>query len=289
MKILLYAVILIFSLSSVYGAGLEIVPAAAPASLPVVPLKKGQIPQSIVAYGEGPIAQAYLSFPTRRYDHEVLGDAIEAAGLTITLDHGKVLEYELPANRVFEDLIPRLIDLDARGADKIVVVESDVRLGASMAVYGLREGRIVKVAATSFIGRPYRWLNPLGAGDFNGDSVPDLALVSTPHIGGTLKLYSYTPPRLESYAQKGGVSTHFIGSTDLGMGAVVRCREKDLILAPNQQHDKLLLLEWVDGEIIETASAPLSVEMVSGLSPAGHNRWLFMLKNGSCYMVKAVP
>lgn len=285
--------ILIFSVSSVYGGGLEVAPAAVPASSPVVPLKSGQIPQSTVAYGEGPIAQAYLSFPTARYDHGVLGDAIEAAGLTITLDHGAVLNYKLPPDRVFEDLMPRLVHLDTKGSDKIVVVESDVKLGASLAVYGINSGigsgRIEKVASTPFIGRPYRWLNPLGVGDFNGDAVPDLAIVSTPHIGGTLKLFSYTPPNLASYAQKDGVSTHFIGSTDLKMGAVVEGKEKDLILAPNQQHDKLLLLEWIDGKIIETARASLPAAMVSGLSPAGINQWTFRLKNGSYYTVNAVP
>jgi hypothetical protein len=231
----------------------------------------------------------YLSSPTRRYDHGVLGDAVEAASLTVVLDHGKELKFELPRHRVFEDLQPRLVNLDGKGTDEIVIVESDVRLGASLAVYGLRDGRIEKVAATPFIGRPNRWLNPLGAGDFNGDSVMDLALVATPHIGGILKLYSYTPPTLRSYAQIGGVSTHFIGSTALGMGTVVKGKLKDLILAPSQRRSRLLLLEWVDGKINEKAVLLLPAEMVSELVPADPNQWTVGLKDGTFYRIKAVP
>jgi len=289
MRSLVYAIASVFAALTCHASSLKLskTPAFEPSPMP--PLLNGQIPHSSVALGEGIIAKAYFSSPTMRYDHGILGDKIEAAGLTVVLDDGQELRFELPDSRVFEDLEPRLFNLDAEGTDEILVVESDVRLGASLAVYGLDKGKVHRIAATPFIGRAYRWLNPVGAGDFNGDSAPDIAIVATPHIGGILELFSYTPPSLTSYARRRGVSTHSIGSTALGMGRVVRGESKDLILAPSQRHNVLLLLEWIDGKIIEKARVTLPAAMDSGLVPTGDNRWTFRLENGSWYTVKAVP
>jgi hypothetical protein len=289
MKSFVYAIPLIFVALTSHGSSLELSRVSMPEAAPTKSLLNGQISHSRVAQGRGVIAKAYFSSPTRRYAHGVLGDDIEAASLTLILIDGKELRYELPESRVFEDLEPRLVNLDAKGADEVVVVESDIELGASLAVYGLRKGEVEKIAATPFIGHAFRWLNPIGAGDFNGDSMIDLALVSTPHIGGILKLYSYTPPKLTNYAVMRGVSTHSIGSTALGMGRVVKGELKDLILAPSQRHNELLLLEWIDGNIIEKTRVPLPASIDSDLAPAGHNRWTFRLQNGYYYLVKVKP
>lgn len=279
--------LILLSLTS-HASSLVLSRVPAPEPLPDSPLLSGQIPHSRVATGKGTIAKAYLSSPTWRYAHGVLGDEIEAASLTLVLDNGKELGYELSESRVFEDLAPRLVNIDEKGTDEIVVVESDSKLGASLAVYGLRKGKVEKIASTPFLGHSNRWLNPLGTGDFNGDSVMDLAIVSTPHIGGILKLYSYTPPDLTSYAQMRGISTHFIGSTSLGMGAVAKGEMKDFIIAPDQRHKELLLLEWIDGKIVEKARVPLESRIVSDLVPTGNNQWTFRLLNGSYYEVKIV-
>lgn len=290
MKSLFFTLTLVaLTAATSHGASLELSSAPAREAPATLPRAEGQIPQSRVAHGDGIIAQVWLSSPTGRYDHGVLGDAIEAAALTLVLRDGTPLRYELPASRVFEDLQPRLVNLDGEGAEEIVVVETDIGLGASLAVYGIRDGAVEKIAATPFLGRAHRWLNPTGAGDFNGDGVMDLALVATPHIGGVLELYSYTPPRLTLYARYRGVSTHSIGSTALGMGTVVQGREKDLILAPTQRHDGLLLLEWVDGKIVEKARAALTAPMEGDLVRAGENRWTFRLEDGIHYSVKAIP
>lgn len=288
-SVVFYTIAIIFLAAPSFGSSLELSSQPAPKSLPMTPLLKGQIPHSKVALGEGAIAKAYLSSPTRRYAHGVLGDGIEAASLTVVLKNNERLNYTLSESRVFEDLQPRLFNLDSKGADEIVVVESDLRLGASLAVYGLRMGKVEKLAATPFIGHANRWLNPIGAGDFNGDKSTDLAIVITPHIGGILKIYSYTPPKLTEYAQMRGVSTHSIGSTALGMGKVVYGESKDLILAPSQHHTELLLLEWIDGEIILKASVKLSAAIDGDLVSTGYNQWSFRLQNGNHYTVKAIP
>jgi hypothetical protein len=43
----------------------------------------------------------------------------------------------LPETEVFEDLAPRLADLDGDGKAEIIVVQSHRDLGARLAVYGL--------------------------------------------------------------------------------------------------------------------------------------------------------
>ena len=107
---------------------------------------------------------------------------------------GKRLQVDLPPRRVFEDLEPRLVDVDDNSRDEIMVVESDSKfLGASLALFRHRRRPTqTDCGHLSFLGQPYRWLNPLGVGDYDGDGKLDIALVATPHIGGKLRLYRFT-------------------------------------------------------------------------------------------------
>ena len=107
MRSVVYAIPFIFITLTSHGSGLELSSAPVPETLSTTPLLSGQIPHSKAAGGSGAIAMAYLSSPTKRYAHGVLGDKIEAASLTLVLDDGKELRYDLPETRVFEDLQPR--------------------------------------------------------------------------------------------------------------------------------------------------------------------------------------
>jgi hypothetical protein len=108
--------------------------------------------------------------------------------------------YSLPSHRVFEDRVPRLVDLDGDGRDEILLVEADVVFGAALVVLGLRNDAIVERARGPAVGSSFRWLNPVGVSDFDGDGRSDLASVTTPHIGWVLTLLHYRPPRLEPFA-----------------------------------------------------------------------------------------
>ena len=98
------------------------------------------------------IAAARYDDPTTRYAHGVLGDAIEHGTLVLETDAGRTVRVILPESRVFEDIEPRLADLDGDGNPEVIVAESDAARGARLAVYGT-DGLI---AANEFIGTRFR-------------------------------------------------------------------------------------------------------------------------------------
>ena len=214
---------------------------AAASSAP--PAAATRIPDSQAVRGTRNIAWAWLGSPTNRYPHDALGSALHAANLHVLLvqpdGSHRPLSLELPPNRVFEDRLPRLADLDGDGRDEIIVVESDARLGSSLVVYGLRLGAaarqpvLAQLARSPFIGTANRWLNPVGVADFDGDGSLDIAAVLTPHIGGVLTLYRYQPPALEPLAQLPGVSNHRIGMVEQQLAAIVDTpRQRPAVILP---------------------------------------------------------
>lgn len=246
--------------------------------------KPDQLPHSRVAKGTNHIHMAWFGGATDRYQHGILGDTLEASQLLVQTQEGKQLTFSLPDNRVFEDLEPRLVDLDKDKKDEIIVIESDVNSGASLAVYAIVSGQLKAVASTPFLGQSNRWLNPVGVGDFDGNGRLDIALVATPHIGGILRLYEFSDSGLRLFSEYAGVSTHKIGSINLGLGQVVESTPKDLLILPNQYHDALMLLEWTQSGIKQIAKTRLNGRLESSLIPVKKkDHWYFRLDNGDFY------
>ena len=280
-------------LSLFYKGGSTVFPielkihAAGPPSIDISATSRpDQLPQSRIARGSRNILTAWYAGPTNRYRHGVLGDKLEASRLVVETAEGKRLHVELPSARVFEDLEPRLADLDGDHRDELIVVESDTRYGASLAVYGILTGRLVRMAATPFLGQPNRWLNPLGVGDFDGDGRPDIALVATPHIGGRLRLYRFEDGTLSLFAEYPGVSTHRLGSTELGLGRVIAAVPRDRLLVPNQARRAMMILAWSPDGWHEMTRTELPGILGSSLIPLRDGRWRFRLENGKSYEIQ---
>lgn len=171
--------------------------------------------------GGSGVTQAWYVAPTTRYRHGVLGDATEAGGLAVRDASGGQHVYMLPEDSVFEDITPRLADLDGDGGAEVIVVRSYLTRGAALAVFGIRNGELVRIAETAPIGQAARWLNPAGIADFTGNGRPEIAIVKTPHIGGRLEFWRLNGGSLSRVAALNGFSNHVIGSRSLGLSAIV--------------------------------------------------------------------
>ena len=166
------------------------------------------------------IREAWYSEPTRRYPHGALGDEIEAGALKVRDVNGQVFTFRLPRTEVFEDITPRLVDLDRDGRTEVVTILSSTTRGASVAVFGLVGNAIIKKAQTEFLGRRFRWLNIAGIARFRGLFRPEIAIVEKPHLEGVLKFYRYRNGQLTSNRSAIAFSNHEFGSNELRLSAI---------------------------------------------------------------------
>lgn len=250
------------------------------------------IPHARVVTGARDIAAAWFASPTERYGHGVLGDRIEASVLKVETASGEFLSHELTVESVFEDLTPRLADIDGDGRDEIIAVHSYGDGGAAVALFGIRDSRLVRLAESEPVGLPNRWLNPVGAGDLDGDGKSEIAVVRTPHIGGILILYSWQGRRLTETARKFGFSTHDMGSTVLGMSALLDIDGDggDEILVPDQSRMNLKAVGYAEGVFHILWSVPNDKRIVTSivttnLDGQGGADILYGLADGSVMML----
>jgi len=271
--------------SAAMGLMLEPAPAhcgkAAPGVDVTPPAAAQRLAGSQVAQGERNMAWAWLGSPTERYPHAALGSSTHAGSVHVltATPSGALQEviYRLPINRVFEDLTLRLADLDQDGRDEIIVIESDALRGASLVVLGLEDvqnGKTLKEKARSQpAGSTFRWLNPVGVADFDGDGKQDVAAVITPHIGGVLTLYHYRPPQLVPYAKAMDTSNHLMGSPEQQMAVIVQVPgQRPTIIVPDMSLKALHALRWegsgADGkfkELTNVMSLPARVQRITGI------------------------
>jgi hypothetical protein len=273
---------------SLTGEKFSLTPAL-PAKISVV--KADPIPDGRVALGDGMISQAWLSEPTLRYRHGVLGDNVEAEMLNLRLKDGSVLTFQLPNDSVYEDLEPRLIELN--GEEAVLVVRSYLNAGAAIAVYGVDGEKIEALGESYPIGLSHRWLNPVGAADFDGDGITEIAAVVTPHLSGLLTLYQRDGDRFVRDGVRSGYSTHFIGSTVLAMSLIEDANGDGIadIILPSLDRDSLDVVSFATGRGRELLSLPQSSEIVTSvvaadLDGAGALEIVFGREDGSLIVIR---
>jgi hypothetical protein len=270
--------------SAAHAMGLMIEPSTQQCGLPVLvqpvpPIAAAKrLPGSQAVRGSKDIAWAWLGTPTLRYPHKALGSATHAATLHVLLAGAKAelqeLVYTLPFNKVFEDLTVRLADLDNDGRDEIIVVESEAVHGSATVVLGVRSGlqakSLVELARSPYAGSTFLWLNPVGTADFDGDGRLDVASVITPHIGGTLTLYHYKPPKLEAFARAMDTSNHRMGDPEQDVAVIVELPgTRPTIIVPDMSFKALHALRWVEpGQWKELADVMALPARVQRMLPA---------------------
>ncbi len=273
---------------SSHGAAVDcgVLPNARPTQTAPPAAATQRLPDSQLVPGAKDLSWVWLASPTRRYPHTALGSPVHAGSVhaLAALPGGgwREVAYELPLQRVFEDRVPRLVDLDGDGRDELLLIESDLLQGAALVVLGLRgDGsaqaplKLVELARGPAVGSTFRWLNPVGVADFDGDGHLDVASITTPHVGGMLFLYHYRPPLLEPFAKAMDVSNHRMGALEQGLAVIVQqAGKRPTVVVPDMSQRALHALRW---------EAPGQWKELADLMPmAARAERLTPLPDGAC-------
>lgn len=206
--------------------------------------------------GEGRVEAGYANL-TRRYGHGILGDALEPETLVVK-DPARAscgARLTLDANHVFEDIAPRLVDLDGDGNPEIITIRTHLSKGAQIAVYGLNNARLRLRATTPYIGRTHRWLAPVGAADLDGDGFVEIAYIDRPHLARTLRIWRYRGGRLEHVADKPGLTNHRIGETFIS-GGIRQCGRGPEMVTVDKNWSRVMISQLDKGRITSRDAGP---------------------------------
>jgi hypothetical protein len=218
----------------------------------------------VTAGGQG-LAAARFEAPDDSYPHRIMGTIPERRVLAVRDASGREIRLDLRTGpeptHVFEDIAPRIADADGDGQNDVIVVESDPRAGAQLALYTLRRGQLVKFAATPHIGTRFRWLAPAAIADLDGDGITDIAYVETPHLGKTLRIWSWAPGGLTEIASLEGVTNHRIGE-EVIWGGLRDCGQGPEIILADDGYREVLAVTFDGGDL---TARPLGI----AADPAG--------------------
>lgn len=253
------------------------------------------MPDEIVVTGTRNIRAAWYRKPTDRYGHAVLGDGIEAGGIALRLEGGYLETLELTTEAVFEDRAPRIVDIDGDEVDEILAVKSYTSAGAALAVIETSDRGLRMAAESEPIGQAFRWLNPVGVGDFDGDGRREIAAVITPHLGAVLKLYEWRGDRLVEDHSADGFSNHAIGSPEQGLSKVADMDGDGLpdLIVPDAARRDLRVVSFAFGtfrQLAEVENAePIGLAVITQDLDRDGRPEAIMAPGGKLKVVKFLP
>lgn len=260
---------------------------------PKVERPEGALPDGRIAVGSGDIARAWLAAPTDRYDHGILGDKLEAGALVIVRRDGAEQTLKLNPDSVFEDLKPRIVDLNGDGHDEVVLIKSSLTQGSSLAVIGLRKNRYEIVAETPALGAPHRWLDVAGIADFTGAGNKQIAIVRQPHVVGELQLWSYDGRRLSQLAAMPDAANHIAGTRAIDMAAVADFDGDGVadLAVPSLDRTRLRFIGFTPQahEIGSTALPAAAATDMAVMAEGGKAVAALGLADGTLVLVRRVP
>ncbi len=239
----------------------------------------------------GDITAAWYSQPTSRYRHGALGDTVEGGALVAQTKDGYKATFQLSQTEVFEDIAPRLADLDGDGISEIVTVLSSFSGGASVTIFGFSGGTLVRKAAIPFLGATNEWINVAGIATYLGMPTPEIAVVVTPHKRGKLGFLKLVRGRLIVVTAQTGFSNHVFGSTETRLAASADTDGNGSveIALPSQDRKALKIMSLTRQGLKELASLDLPSPIDKAIGMEGEGRELAFiagLEDGSVWRIR---
>jgi hypothetical protein len=206
-----------------------------------------QLPEKAISVGLDNSVYAQYAMPTEKYGHGILGDKLEAEQLVVVVDSG-FYEYKLTGEYVFEDIRPRLYDVDGDNELEFITIRTNVNQGAGIAIYKIKGGQLVEYAHLPEIGTANRWLNIVAINDLDNDGVVELVWIETPHIGGILKVAKIKEGTLKVLTEATQYSNHAIGERNLCLSVLTEHQNEKVFYVPNQNRNKIVGFTFKNNE-----------------------------------------
>jgi hypothetical protein len=209
------------------------------------------------------LVEAHYEAPVERYRHFALGRPYEYSQLTATSDQGRVVSLVLDEAEVFEDFKPRIVKLATGVPDEILAIVSRSDAGSRLVLFRLNDDHLDISAQSPSIGTPMRWLNLVGVADLDGDGHAEIVAVTTPHIGGKLRVYRRQNRDLVEFASLPGFSNHVFGSPEQGLSAPISIEGQMRLLVTDASRFRLRIIELKGARLVEIGQCLLS-EPING-------------------------
>ncbi len=238
------------------------------------------LPEMMVAVNSDSTTFAQYAKPTNKYLHGVLGNQIEAEQLVVVED-GVFYELTLNSSYLFEDIRPRIYDVDNDNQPEYITIRTHVQRGAAIVIYKVIDGQLTELSAIAEIGIPNRWLNIAAINDLDDDGNVEIAWVETPHIGGTLKVASVENGNIIFKDEVREYSNHAIGEINLCLSALTNNISFNGLYVPSQTRDKIVGFSFQNNQLSEFDAIDFDVDFSLPLE----DQYLFdnlLSQNGNC-------
>ena len=224
-----------------------------------------QLPERGIAASKDNTVFAQYALPTDRYGHGILGDRIEAGQLVVAKD-SVFYVFTLSDDYVFEDIKPRLFDVDRDGELEFVTIRSHKDKGAGVVIYKIILDQLEEYAWVNEIGTSFRWLNIVAINDLDNNGKVELVWVQTPHIGGVLKVATIGSGELSVIDETRQFSNHAIGERNLCLSVLTGNSRAKVFYLPTQNRNHVRGFSFKDDKLLSVVNIDLKVDFSRPLS-----------------------